>query len=124
MTARTTQRQVVTNATGLQVGDTARFESPTVTVSGPVLAIDLENGDVKIHAFGIDVWIDLGYFTVGARDVEVDDQTETYTVAQIREVFAKHATPDDWGVRKFYEDSLISALRGKYDQPTTQGASA
>lgn len=95
-----------------------------MTVSGPVLAIDLEKGDAKIHAFGIDVWIDLGHFTVGARDVEVDDESETYTVAQIREVFAKHATPDDWGVRKFYEDSLISALRGKYDQPTTTEGTA
>jgi hypothetical protein len=125
VSARNTQRQVVTSSTDLQAGDTARFESPTVTVSGPVLAVDMEEDAAKIHAFGIDVWIELRHFTVGARDVEVDDQTETYTVAQIREAFAKHAGPDDWNVPNFYEDGLIDALRGKYDEPTTaQGASA
>jgi hypothetical protein len=120
MIARSTQRQVVSSSTDLRVGDTARFESPTVTVSGPVLAIDLVEDAAKIHAFDLDVWIDLAHFTVGARDVEVDDETETYTVAQIRAVFAKHATPDDWSVPSFYEDSLLSALRGTHDKPTTE----
>ena len=40
---------------------------------------------------------------------------EAYSVAQIQEAFAKHASPDNWGVPAFYEDGLISALRGEYD---------
>lgn len=45
----------------------------------------------------------------------MDEQHETYSVAQIREAFAKHASPDDWGIPDFYEDGLIRALRGEYD---------
>lgn len=43
---------------------------------------------------------------------------EAYTVERIREAFAKHASPDDWGVPAFYEAGLIAALRGEYDTPT------
>lgn len=43
------------------------------------------------------------------------EERETYSVAQIRQAFVKHAFPDDWGVKSFYEDGLISALRGEYD---------
>lgn len=46
-----------------------------------------------------------------------DEQTETYSVGQIREAYELHASPDDWGVRAFYESTLISALRGEYDRP-------
>lgn len=124
MTARSTQRQVVTNATDLQAGDTAHFESDTMTVLGIVIDVRHAEKTAQVRAFGHDVWIDLEHFTVGARDVEVDDQTETYTVAQIREAFAKHATPDDWSVPSFYEDGLVSALRGTYDKPTTEGTAS
>jgi hypothetical protein len=44
-----------------------------------------------------------------------DETAETYSVAQIREAFAKHSSPDDWGVLSFYEGGLLSALRGEYD---------
>lgn len=44
-----------------------------------------------------------------------DTGAESYTVAQIREAFRKHATPDDWGIKSFYEDGLIASLRGEYD---------
>lgn len=46
------------------------------------------------------------------------DAAETYTVEQIREAFAKHASPDGWGVPSFYERGLVAALRGEYDEPT------
>lgn len=45
-----------------------------------------------------------------------DENVENYTVAQIREAFAKHASKDDWGVPSFYDESLIAALRGEYDE--------
>lgn len=44
-----------------------------------------------------------------------NDTTETYTVAQIREAFNRHASNDDWGVPSFYESTLVRALRGEYD---------
>lgn len=40
---------------------------------------------------------------------------ERYSVGEIREAFAKHSHPDDWGVPSFYETGLIAALRGQYD---------
>lgn len=43
---------------------------------------------------------------------------EGYSVAQIRQAFESHASPDDWGVPCFYVDGLIAALRGEYDRPT------
>lgn len=43
------------------------------------------------------------------------EKHETYSVSQIRKAFAKYATRDDWGVKFFYEISLIAALRGEYD---------
>ena len=46
-----------------------------------------------------------------------NESNETYTVAQIRMAFTLHANPDDWGVKRFHEASLISALRGEYDAP-------
>lgn len=46
----------------------------------------------------------------------MSETEETYTVAQIREAFRKHAHDDDWGVPSFYEDGLIDALRGEYDK--------
>jgi hypothetical protein len=49
-------------------------------------------------------------------DYRADEDRETYSVAQIREAFAKHAGPDDWNVPHFYEGGLINALRGKYDE--------
>ena len=45
-----------------------------------------------------------------------DETEETYTVAEIREAFAKHAGRDDCGVPAFYESGLIAALRGEYDK--------
>lgn len=51
--------------------------------------------------------------------VEESERFEAYTVAQIREAFAKHSHPDDWGVPCFYEFGLVSALRGKYDHEAT-----
>lgn len=44
------------------------------------------------------------------------ESDETYSVRLIREAFAKHAAEDSWGVRNFYEDGLIAALRGEYDE--------
>lgn len=44
------------------------------------------------------------------------EAVENYTVEQIRRAFFKHAREDDWGVPKFYEVSLIAALRGEYDE--------
>ncbi|PZR55255.1 hypothetical protein DNL40_02470 [Xylanimonas oleitrophica] len=47
-------------------------------------------------------------------------QAEAYTVGQISEAFAKHASADGWGVPAFYEGGLLSALRGEFDrQPGT-----
>lgn len=43
------------------------------------------------------------------------ESDETYSVAEIREAFADYASGDDWGVKSFYEDALISALRGHYE---------
>lgn len=54
------------------------------------------------------------YSLVG--EVVSEPEPETYTVEQIEEAFAKHATEDDWGIKSFYEDSLISALRGEYNK--------
>lgn len=53
---------------------------------------------------------------VRPQDVEpVDPEVrEMYSVTEIREAFAKHATEDDWGIKSFYESTLISALRGEY----------
>lgn len=48
------------------------------------------------------------------------EDTEMYTVYQIRKAFDQHAHPDDWNVPSFYEDSLIAALRGEYDKPTPE----
>lgn len=44
-----------------------------------------------------------------------DESKETYSVEQIREAYANHAREDDWSMPVFYENSLISALRGEYD---------
>lgn len=44
--------------------------------------------------------------------------SETYTVEQIHDAYRKHAHTDDWGVKVFYRDTLISALRGKFDSET------
>lgn len=44
------------------------------------------------------------------------EQGETYSVTQIRNAFTLHASRDDWGVPSFYEDGLIAALRGEYDE--------
>lgn len=41
---------------------------------------------------------------------------EVYTVEQIRQAYAKHASNDDWGVPSFYDTGLIAALRGEYDK--------
>lgn len=41
---------------------------------------------------------------------------EMYSVHEIRAAFARHARPDDWGVPSFYEEMLVSALRGNYDE--------
>lgn len=49
---------------------------------------------------------------------------EAYTVAQIREAFAKHASPDDWGVPAFYVETMIAALRGEYDRDDHSRAAA
>lgn len=46
----------------------------------------------------------------------MDENEEKYTVAEIRAAFAKHARPDDWGVPCFYEEGVIRALRGEYDE--------
>lgn len=43
-----------------------------------------------------------------------DEETETYSVAEIRAAFANHARDDDWGVPFFYDTGLIAALRGEY----------
>jgi hypothetical protein len=45
-----------------------------------------------------------------------DEKREVYSVKQIRKAFAKHAGTDDWGVKAFYENSLISSLRGEFDK--------
>lgn len=45
---------------------------------------------------------------------EKAEEREAYTVAQIREAYAKHASRDDWDIPSFYESSLINALRGAY----------
>lgn len=42
----------------------------------------------------------------------IEDLTET----RIREAYRKHAGEDDWGVKSFYENGLLSALRGDYDE--------
>lgn len=60
---------------------------------------------------------------VRPQDVEpvVEDKSErieAYSVEEIREAFAKHASEDDWGVPKFYEGTLIAALRGEFDKET------
>ena len=47
--------------------------------------------------------------------MSADETTETYSVQEIREAFAKHARPDDWNCPHFYEGGLIHALRGEYD---------
>lgn len=47
--------------------------------------------------------------------METAESDETYSIKQIREAFAKHASTDGWGVRNFAEDGLIAALRGRYD---------
>lgn len=44
-----------------------------------------------------------------------NEHVENYTVAQIREAYAKHAGNDDWGIPAMYENILINALRGEYD---------
>lgn len=51
---------------------------------------------------------------------EDPETAETYSVHQIREAFTKHASNDDWAVPSFYEDGLIAALRGEYDDPSTR----
>jgi hypothetical protein len=48
--------------------------------------------------------------------MNTNEQDETYSVAQIRAAFHRHASPDDWGIPDFYEDGLIAALRGEYDE--------
>ena len=45
----------------------------------------------------------------------MNDEAETYSVAEIQAAYEKHARPDDWGVPSFYFGSLINALRGEYD---------
>lgn len=56
-------------------------------------------------------------FPEGHYRVTVDSfGTEAYTIDQIHEAFAKHASPDDWGVQSFYETGLVAALRGEYDE--------
>ena len=49
-------------------------------------------------------------------------RAELFSVEQIRDAFAKHASPDDWGVPSFYEKGLLAALRGEYDTPGGDGA--
>ena len=44
-----------------------------------------------------------------------DEETEVYTVAEIRAAFFMFAGIDSWGVPCLYEDGLIAALRGEYD---------
>jgi len=44
-----------------------------------------------------------------------EEAREMFSVTQIREAFAKHSRPDDWGVPSFYETGLIASLRGEYD---------
>lgn len=59
------------------------------------------------------------------RDAAKDaEESETYTVAQIREAYAKHANRDDWGVQAFYEGGLLNALRGVYDEPVIPDVTA
>lgn len=50
------------------------------------------------------------------RSAGSDEERETYSVTQIRKAFERHAGQDDWGVKAFYDVSLISALRGEYDE--------
>jgi hypothetical protein len=50
----------------------------------------------------------------------VSEETESYSVEQIRAAFANYASPDDWGVRSFYEAGLIAALRGEYDDDASE----
>jgi hypothetical protein len=50
-----------------------------------------------------------------------DETGEAYTVAQIREAFARHAHKDDWGVLSFYENGLLAALRGEYNDDQPEG---
>lgn len=119
MTARSAKREVrvpVTSAADLQAGDTAHFESPTMTVMGLVIDVRHAEGTVQVRAFGHDIWVDLDRFTTGARTAELTEAEETYTVAQIREAFAKHAGEDTWGVKAIYETGLIASLRGEYDE--------
>ena len=47
---------------------------------------------------------------------DIRETGEAYSVAQIRRAFAKYSGTDDWGMRAFYEDGLIAALRGEYDK--------
>lgn len=42
--------------------------------------------------------------------------TESYTVEQIREAFARWASDDSWGVKAHYVNTLLSALRGEFDR--------
>jgi len=46
-----------------------------------------------------------------------DERSEVYSVARIRQAFAEKVGCDEWGVKAFYEDSLIASLRGEYDGP-------
>lgn len=43
-----------------------------------------------------------------------NENEETYTVAEIRAVFKTPALCDDWDLPYFFEDIIISALRGEY----------
>lgn len=45
----------------------------------------------------------------------MNESNEKYSVEQIRQAFAKHASLDSWSVPSFYENILIDSLRGKYD---------
>ena len=47
---------------------------------------------------------------------QAGEARETYSVAQIREAFARHSHEDDWGVPCFYETGLLASLRGEYDR--------
>ena len=49
-----------------------------------------------------------------------DEQSERYSVAELREAYALFASLDDWGVPSFYENGLIAALRGEYDDEDTE----
>ena len=59
---------------------------------------------------------------VGHYKPSVNVAPESFTIEQIQAAFANNARPDDWGVKAFYETTLIAALRGQYDNTTTEEA--